>query len=216
MGPFKGVPVVTTTLHLGAQDLTTIKFGSLEPGNITASNALYTAPPGNDQKYVNGDYTEVVYGKRRTEIDQNDQLDVLQNRITNITLDHRLTVRGTERTEIHHDRHLHVFQHDIEEYPIHREINEPFLYEKKGFDGAMKGISLDTIGVDMAFKVTQVETTGVAVGGAAIELEHKELHDYMEGLRSNIAGFVDGAAGFVVKCEAEVNANFTISPDHLG
>ena len=216
MGPFQGVQVTSTTLHLGKMDLEAISIGSIQPEQITGDHALMGVVPAIDQKMIRGAYSEQVTGLRDTLVQGTDKLEVDKSRTTTIGIDHTLTVTGSETTEIYTDRKLHVFAHDIENYAVHREIEEPFLYEKKGFDGAMKGVSLDTVGMDLAVKVSQIETTGIATGGALIELEHKAIHHRLEALRSHVAGFVDGVAGFAVKVETEVNASATMSADHLG
>ncbi|MBB5063235.1 hypothetical protein [Granulicella mallensis] len=216
MGPFQGVEITTTKVHMGSKDLVTISMGSMQPENISGPNALLGVPAGNDQKAIRGNYTELVDGLRDTSISKTDKLHVVLTRTTDLDLDHKLTVTGTETTEIHTDRKLHVFGHDIEDYAVHREVTEPFQYEYKGFDGALKVISMDTIGLDLAFKTTQVEAVGVATGGALIELEQEAIHHRVEAMRSHVAGFVDGFCGFAVKVETEVNASATMSSDHLG
>ena len=216
MGPFQGVTITTTRVHLGPQDLVTIKLGSMQPENITSENALLAVPGGNDQKWIRGNHTGVIVGMRNMEVDQIDKLHVVQDR--NVSIDGSVHTSITEKdvTEIHGERKLTVFGHDTEEYAVHREVNEPFLYEKKGYDGAIKGISLDIVGLDTSITAVDAQTAGIAVGAAAIELEQKAIHNRMEGLRSHVAGFVDGFCGFAVKVETEVNASATMSADHLG
>jgi hypothetical protein len=176
MQAFQGVQTTTTAGHQGAQDLGLVRLGSILPENMTSTSALMAAVPGQDQKWIRGDHTEFISGLRNTEISQNDTLKVVQNRVVNVEGNQGHKMTGSDNTVIHGDRSLHVFAHDDEVYAVHREVHEPFQYEIKGFDGALKVTTLDVVGVDTAFKVLEVGTVGTALNGAIIELEQENLH----------------------------------------
>ncbi|WP_419805282.1 hypothetical protein [Terriglobus sp.] len=119
MTPFAAVPTTPTEMHFGALDLKGLHMGSLQPELMNDPHALMGVTPGQDQKYIRGNYTEEILGLRDTTIHQTDKLHIYLDRTVNIdrnlvyvvtgtTNDHRVGVHNQTNIAPRNDEFMHT------------------------------------------------------------------------------------------------------------
>lgn len=178
-----------TQEHKGEEDSKPPDWKRLNAAAINQKTALAGIQACVDGKVVHGDLQELIYMDRKTDILQNDTLQIQGNQTETVEQTATITIKEGrdimigvfEKMQIHGTRLLRVDNADHEFYATHREIHEPQeKFEFKHFCFEYGFFNIETL-------LSAFETKALALALENVKIEAKMF----EQTNRLIAGKVD-------------------------
>ena len=215
-GPFQANLLVKTRDHAADKDHLPPSFGRLNAAAINSNDAIDGAIPGNDTKYVKGDYTSHLMNNSKKVIVQKETREVLEDQEETIHGETRLTylhgrdavVGDEDKLAVNGTQEKFVLGQSEENYVGHHEVHAPTEFETKNLESGLTLVELKFLGMGASVKGRETEVKISGEKEAMFESFMAGLHEEASGHKGEAIALSDKAA-----VTADANARADVLPD---